>query len=42
MGWCGGLEGTDCEQFLFRKGVEVGIVVLKELILKSFYFVRVW
>ena len=42
MGWCGGLERTDCEQFLLKKGVEVGFVVLKELILKSFFFVRVW
>ena len=34
MGGCGGLEGTDFEQFLFWEGV----VVFKELILISFYF----
>ena len=34
----GGLERTDYEQFLLLEGV----VVLKELILNSFYFVRVW
>ena len=34
MGGCGGLERTDFEQFLFWEGV----VVLKELILNSFYF----
>ena len=34
----GGLERTDFEQFLLWEGV----VVLKELILKSFYFGRVW
>ena len=39
---CGSLERTDCEQFLLWKGVEVGVVVLKELILNSFYFGRVW
>ena len=36
--WCGGLERTDSEQFLLSEGV----VVLKELILNSFYFQRVW
>ena len=35
---CGSLERTDFEQFLFWEGV----VVLKELILNSFYFGRVW
>ena len=35
---CGGLERTDFEQFLLWEGV----VVLKELILNSFYFGRVW
>ena len=34
MGGCGGLERTDFEQFLLWEGV----VVLKELILNSFYF----
>ena len=54
LGWCGGLERTDFEQFLLWDGV----VVLKELILtvstlgrngglegtdfNSFYFGRVW
>ena len=33
MGGCGGLERTDFEQFLLWEGV----VVLKELILNSFY-----
>ena len=42
LGRCGSLERTDCEQFLLWKGVEVGVVVLKELILNSFYFGRVW
>ena len=37
MGGCGGIERTDFEQFLQWKGVEVGVAVLKELILKSFY-----
>ena len=36
---CGGLERNDLEQFLFCEGE--GVVVLKELILNSFYFVRV-
>ena len=35
---CGGLERTEFQQFLLWKGV----VVLKELIFNSFYFVRVW
>ena len=35
---CGGLETTDFEQFLLCEGV----VVLKELILNSVYFGRVW
>ena len=34
LGGCGGLERTDFEQFLLWEGV----VVLKELILNSFYF----
>ena len=38
MGGCGGLERTDFKQFLLWEGV----VVLKELILNSFYFGRVW
>ena len=38
LGGCGGLERTDFEQFLHCRGV----VVLKELILNSFYIVRVW
>ena len=38
LGGCGGLERTDFEQFLLWEGV----VVLKELILNSFYFERVW
>ena len=38
VGECGGLERTDFEQFLLWEGV----VVLKELILNSFYFGRVW
>ena len=36
------IERTELEQFLLWNGVEVGVVVLKELILKSFYFGRVW
>ena len=36
LGGCGGLERTDFEQFLLWEGV----VVLKELILNSFYFER--
>ena len=42
---CGGLERTDFEQFLLSEGAVVGcggVVVLKELILNSFYFGRVW
>ena len=35
---CGGLERSDFEQFLLCEGV----VVLKELIMNSFYFVMVW
>ena len=35
---CSGLERTDFEQFLLWEGM----VVLKELILNSFYFGRVW
>ena len=42
MGGCGGIERTDYEQFPLWKGVEVGMVVLKELILNNFYFGRVW
>ena len=42
LGGCGGLERTDFEQFLLWKGVEVGMVVSKELILNSFYFGRLW
>ena len=38
LGGCGGLERTDFEQFLFWEGV----MVLKELIFNSFYFVKVW
>ena len=38
MGGCGGLERTDFSQFLLWEGV----VVLKELIVYSFYFGRVW
>ena len=37
MGGCGGHERTDFEQFLLWKGVDVGVVVLKVLILNSFY-----
>ena len=37
LGGCGGLERTDFEHFLLWEGV----VVLKELILNSFYFGRV-
>ena len=32
-----GHERTDFEQFLLWKGMKVGVVVLKELILNSFY-----
>ena len=42
MGGCGGVERTNFEQFLLWKGVEVGMVVWKELILKIFYFGTVW
>ena len=38
FGGCSGLERTDFEQFLLWEGV----VVLKELILNSFYFRKVW
>ena len=38
LGGCGGLERTDFKQFLLWEGV----VVLKELILNSFYFETVW
>ena len=38
LGGCGGLERTDFKQFLLWEGV----AVLKELILNSFYFGRVW
>ena len=38
FGECCGLERTDFKQFLFWEGV----VVLKELILNSFYFRKVW
>ena len=38
LGRCGGLERTDCSQFLYWEGV----VVLQELIFHSFYFGRVW
>ena len=37
MGWCGGIVRTDFGQFLLWKRVEVGVVVLKELILNSSY-----
>ena len=37
LGGCGCLESTDFEHFLLWEGV----VVLKELILNSFYFERV-
>ena len=36
-GRCGGLERTDFEKFLLWKHVEVRVVVLKELILNSYY-----
>ena len=42
---CGGLERTHFEQFLLSEGAVVGcggVVVLKELILNSFYFRRLW
>ena len=38
LGECGGLERSDFEQFLFWEGV----VILKEVILNSLYFGRVW
>ena len=38
MGECGGLERSDFEQFLLWEGV----VILKEVILNSLYFGRVW
>ena len=38
LGGCGGVERTDFGQFLLWEGV----VVMKELILNSFYFGRVW
>ena len=38
LGLCGGLGRTDFDQFLICEGV----VVMKELILNSFYFGRVW
>ena len=38
LGGCGSLERTDFKQFLLWEGV----VVLKELILNTFYFGRVW
>ena len=38
LGRCGSVERTDCEQFLLWDSV----VVLKELILNSFYFGTVW
>ena len=38
LGWSGGLERTDFEQFLPWEGV----VVLTDLILNCFYFERVW
>ena len=38
LGGCAGLERTDFEQFLLWENV----VVLKELILNSYYFGRVW
>ena len=45
MGQCGGHQRTHFDQFLLRDGVlfgSGGVVVLKELILNSFYFERVW
>ena len=42
---CGGHERTNFEQFLIWDGVVEGcgdVVVLKELIMNSFYFLRVW
>ena len=42
---CGGLERTNFEQSLLSEGVVVecgGVVFLKELILNSFHFGRVW
>ena len=37
LGRCGGLERTECKQFLHWKGV----VVLQKLIFNSFYIMRV-
>ena len=52
LGGCGGLERTDFKQFLLWEGMVLehfeqfllweGVVVLKELILNSFYFGSVW
>ena len=36
LGQCSGHERTDFEQFLLWKGMKVGVVVLKELILEQF------
>ena len=36
MGQCSGHERTDFEQCLLWKGIKVGVVVLKELILRWF------
>ena len=38
LGGCGGLERTDCSQFLYWEGV----VVLEELLFHSFYIGKVW
>ena len=38
MGQCSRHKRTNFEKFLLLKSVEVGVVVLKELILNSFYF----
>ena len=38
LGGCGDHERTDFSQFLLWEGV----VIMKELILKSFYFGRAW
>ena len=38
LGECGDLERSDFEQFLLWEGV----VILKEVILNSLYFGRVW
>ena len=46
LGGCDGLERTHFEQFLLSEGAVLGcgggVWVLKELILNSFYFQRVW